>query len=385
MRPDKNERSHSVLIEWTRQNFIDDFSIKELGEIDKSDGFVRIPSHTNYKPKIGGYYNKYFQISHIPQKGECPTILQILNHVFQDKIDFGLDYFKLLYEHPNQNLPVLVFESTPKGTGKSTVGDLLCLLFQENAVQLGNKDFESDFSGFWLDKLCIIVDETSLKKDGIMQTIKRLSTANGKVVSNEKNKAQSQIDFYGKFIFMSNDEGTALPIEKGEDRFAVFKVPTFESVGLKKIPNVEKLIIEEIPAFIYFLLKREMVYKKNKGRMYFDFEVYKTDQLMLYFNNAVSPTAREIKELIKDTFQIATYENELHFSVANIEDELKRSVKNINRDMIKKAMLNELQIGLNPRGRYSYYSRILSERSVDDLPKVTPQNNTFYTFKRENF
>lgn len=384
VRPNKDGKKYHVLLDWTRQNIIDDFSEKDLSDIRKYNGFVRIPSHINFESEIEGFYNQYYEVTHTPKKGECSTILQILNHVFQDKIEFGLDYFKLLYEKPNQRLPILLFESTPKGTGKSTVGDLLCLLFQENAIQLGNTDFESDFSGFWLNKLCIIVDETSLNKRGIMQTIKRLSTANGKVTSNEKNKAQAQIDFFGKFVFMSNDEGFALPIERGEDRFAVFKVPTLESVGLKKIPNVENLIVSEIPAFIEFLMSREMKYPE-KDRMYFDFEVYKTDQLMLYYKNSISYIAKEIKELIKDTFEIFPEETELRLSVINIMDELKGNVKNLERGRIKKVMEIELKMELSPRGRYTYFSRLMAERSTDYYPKSNGENNTHYIFKRENF
>lgn len=384
MRPDKNGKSHRVLIDWNRSNLMDDFGAKELTNIKKYDGSVRVPSHTNYQKEIGGFRNEYFQLTHQPQKGNFPTIIQILNHVFQDKIDFGLDYFQLLYTKPSQRLPILLLESNERNTGKSTLGELLCLLFQENAIPLGNSDFESDFSGFWLSKLCIIVDETSLDKRGIMQTIKRLSTAKGNVVSNEKNKGQKQIDFYGKFIFMSNDEGNALPIERGEDRFAVFKVPTLHSKGLKKIPDVEKLIINEIPAFIDFLINRKMVHPE-KDRMYFDLEVYRTPQLMLYYQNSSSHIAKEIKQLVKDTFDIFPEEKELYFSVVNIFNELKGTVKNVERSRIINVLKNELRLDEPKRIRYTYHSRILSENSPSYFPAKNAENNNCYVFKRENY
>jgi hypothetical protein len=383
LKPDKNGKLHRVLIDWNRQNLMDDFGAKEIPKIKKYDGSIRVPSHTNYQSEIGGFRNEYFKLTHESKKGEFPIILQILNHVFQNKIDFGLDYFQLLYTKPSQRLPILLLESIEKNTGKSTLGELICLLFQENAIALGNTDFESDFSGFWLSKLCIIVDETSLDKRGIMQTIKRLSTAKGNVVSNEKNKGQKQIDFYGKFIFMSNDEGNALPIERGEDRFAVFKVPTLQSVGLKKIPNLENLIINEIPAFIYFLTNRKIV-NQEKDRMYFDFEVYKTPQLMVYYQNSSSHIAKEIKQLVKDTFDIFPEEKELRFSVLNILDELKGTVKNLERMRVIKTLKTEFSLEEPKRERYTYYSRILSERSSSYFPEKNGQNNNCYVFKREN-
>lgn len=381
-RPDKNNNKHLVYIDWNRSNIKDDFGTKALSDIEKFNGFVRVPSHTNYQKVIQGFRNEYFEITHKPKEGLFPTILQILKHVFQDKIDFCLDYFQLLYTNPNQRLPILLLESQEKNTGKSTIGELLCLIFQDNAIQLGNTDFESDFSGFWLTKLCVVVDETSLNKRGIMQTIKRLSTAKGGVVSNEKNKGQKQIDFFGKFIFMSNDEGTALPIERGEDRFAVFKVPTFKSVGLDKIPNVEPLILLEIPAFLHFLLNRKLVYP-DKDRMYFDFEVYKTDQLMLYYQNSSSHIAKEIKQLLKDTFRQFPEEKELNFSAINLMDELKGNVKNLTRTNLKNVVEKELKLPETERKRYTYFSRVLFERSASYYPELKGENAHVYTFSRE--
>lgn len=383
-KPDKNSRKHRILIEWSRQSIIDDFDDKALGRIVKYNGFIRVPSHIDYKSEIEGFYNQYFDIGHEPVVGEFPTIMQILNHVFQKHINFGLDYFKLLYEKPNQRLPILVFESTEKNTGKSTLGDLLCLIFLENAIQLGNADFENQFSGFWLNKLCVIVDETSLNQKGIMATVKRLSTANGQITSNEKNKAQTQIDYFGKFIFMSNEEGRALPIERGEDRFAVFKVPTFEATGIKKIPNVEQLIKNEIPAFLHFLLNRKMVCKEE-DRMYFKFEVYKTPQLMLYYQNSCSKIAKEIKDLLHETFEIFPEEDLLKFSIINLLNELKGTIKNLERSSLKKVIENELKITIQKRSRYTYYSRLLFEKNSEYQPKRHGENNTYYEFSRTEF
>lgn len=126
IKPDKNGKKNRILIEWNRQTIIDDFKEHSLKDIYQYNGFIRIPSHTDFKSEIEGFYNQYFELSHVPKEGEFPTIMQILKHIFQDKIDFGLDYYKLLYEQPTIRLPVLVLESDEKGTGKTTLGDLNC-------------------------------------------------------------------------------------------------------------------------------------------------------------------------------------------------------------------------------------------------------------------
>ena len=383
-RPDKNGKKNRILIEWNRQTILDDFGEVALDKILKYNGFIRNPSHTDFKPEIEGFYNQYFKLSHIPKEGEFPTIMQILKHIFQDKIDFGLDYYKLLYEQPTIRLPVLVLESDEKGTGKTTLGDLNCWIFEENAIQLGNADFETDFSGHWLNKLSIIVDETTLNGKGIMQTIKRLTSTKNQVTSNEKNKGQVQIDYFGKMMFTSNSEGNALPIERGCDRFAVFKVPTLESQGIKIIPDVEKLVKGEIPAFLHFLLKREMVYQE-RGRFYFDLEVYKTDQLLLYYENNCSTIAMGIKDLIKDTFDRFPDKKYLQFSVINLLNELKGNVKNLERGKLKKVIEKELNLVIQARSRYTYFSRLMFERHPEYSPKTNGENNTCYIFSREDF
>lgn len=217
-----------------------------------------------------------------------------------------------------------------------------------------------------------------------MQTIKRLTSTKNQITSNEKNKGQVQIDYFGKMMFTSNSEGNALPIERGDDRFAVFKVPTFESQGIKKIPDVEKLVKSEIPAFLHFLLNREMVYQ-DVGRFYFDLEVYKTDQLLLYYENNCSTIAKEIKDLLQDTFDRFPNEKCLKFSVLNLLHELKGNVKNLERGKLKKVIEKELKLTIQSRSRYTYFSRLMFERHPEYTPKTNGENNTCYLFPREDF
>lgn len=99
--------------------------------------------------------------------------MRFLNHVFGAKIDFALDYLLLLYTKHTQRLPILLLESKERGTGKSTIGNILKLLFQDNSAKLGNSELKSDFNAIWVKRLAIIVDETSLEKNTVMQMIKR--------------------------------------------------------------------------------------------------------------------------------------------------------------------------------------------------------------------
>jgi Family of unknown function (DUF5906) len=371
-------------IELSKTTITDQFSRNILPHIEKYDGFTLVPSHVNYEQVRGTFYNQYYQISHKPKEGGFDNIMKLINHIFgESHTNFALDYLQILYKNPTQNLPILVLESFEKNTGKSTFSNLLFNIFQQNAIKLGNGDLSSDFNGFWLQRLLIIVDETSLDKDAVTQMLKRLSTETGKVVSNSKGSKQEEVEFIGKFVFCSNQEGKALKIEKDDTRWAVFKVPTFAEKGIKDDPMMEGKIVNEIPAFLNYLQSRELHYNTCESRMWFDKEVYFTPQLRLYFENSLSPIAQAVKELVKDTFMMFPEEKELKFSATDLMDELTGNVKYLDKTKLKSIMEYELKIKLNKKSSYSYYSLKTAERNSEIGAYKNARKNTFYHFYRE--
>lgn len=384
--PDKDGKLHRSYVKRDKGTVQDDLGKNSdfFKSIKKYEGFCLVPSHIQYKQVVQGFFNEYYKISHEPKEGKFDAILDYLNHVFGNKIDFILDYLQILYVKPTQRLPILLLESKERGTGKSTFGNLLKLMFQDNTAKLGNAELESDFNSIWVKRLAIIVDETSLEKNGIMQMLKRFSTETGKITANEKNKAQKQIDFFGKFIFLSNEEGKALPIEKGETRFAVFKVPTFEEKGIKENPNIEADFMNEIPAFLHFLANRKLVHEEA-GRMYFAPEAYHTDQLQYYFDNSLTATGKAIRELIIESFNYFDEENELRYSVSNLYDELEDRFRFLDRSKIKRSLIEEFGLSEQKKNRYSFHSLKRAERTKEGNFFPENENNWHFNFKREFF
>jgi hypothetical protein len=389
--PQLDGSTRKVLTERAKSSIKDDFGHSTYKDVEKYDGFVCIPEHINYRQTVNSFYNRYHKFSHIPAAGSCKTIMGILEHIFgKEGLNFILDYIKNLLEKPTQNLPVLLLESVEKNTGKSTFGNLLCIIFEGNAVKMGNSDFQSNFNSVYADKLIIVVDETQIDKSSSMQLIKRLSTEKGKMLTNEKFKNATQTEFFGKLIFISNEEGRALPIEKGDTRFAVFKAPTFDISGVTDIPDIEKLIKAEMPAFIDFILKREFHFKKE-SRLYFNKKVYHTEQLDLYLENATTYLAKAIKDLVKHTFENFEEELvekfELNFTIPNILDELKSGSYISRATDRKKVELALKELGVEKyakKKRYTYHSlnksRYTPEHCTDDL-----NTTSVYIFIREKF
>ena len=379
-RPDKSGKLYKDLLRLSKTTITDDYTKGILKYINKYDDFTLVASHINYQQVINGFYNQYHEVTHKPTQGEYVHIYHILTHIFgESHIEFILDYIQILYTNPNQCLPILLIESSEKNTGKTTLSNLLYWIFQYNAIKLGNSDLQSDFGGFWLQRLLIIVDETSLEKQGVTQMLKRLSTETGKVTSNEKNKAQREVDFIGKFIFLSNDEGKALQIERGDPRWAVFKASTFAEKGYKDDPQISQKIQQEIPAFLHFLMNRTIIHPL-KSRMYFDPEVYRTSQLMLYYDNSISLVAQAIKQLVKDTFAMFPDETELRFSKSNIMDELKGNIRFLEKPKVQKALEHELKLVQFKKNEYHYLSLSGAER---DSTSSFKQNNVTYQFLKK--
>lgn len=386
--PDKDGRLFRMYVKRDKGTVQEDLGGKSSDfykSIKKYEGFCIVPSHVDYKQVIEGFFNEYYQISHQPKKGDCQTIIDFLKHIFGvSHLGFILDYLQLMYLNPTQRLPILLLESKARGTGKSTFGNLLKLIFEDNSVKIGNSELDSDFNSVWVKKLAIIVDETSLEKASIMQMLKRYSTETGKVTSNEKNKAQKQVDFFGKFIFLSNEEGKSLPIEKGENRFAVFKIKTFAENGISEDPNMEHKIKAEIPAFLHYLKNRALQYKEET-RMYFALDWYYTEQLQLYYDNSLTAIAKVLRDYLIEAFNFFEDEKELRFSLSNLMAELDGRYRYLDRVKLKKAIIEEFGVPEQKKSRYQFHSFKVAENYVDGLYAPTHENNYYYIFKREQF
>lgn len=388
-KPDKNGKLHPVLSKRSKTTITDDHRKSVISFIKKYDGFTTLPSHTDYQQVVHGYYNKYHEITHTPQKGDFLTVITFLTHLFSAQyLDFILDYIQILYLNPTQNLPIILLESEKRNTGKSTFGFFLEKIFQANVIGLGNKDLESEFNSVWLDKLLIIVDETQLKDESVGQMLKRLSTEKGEVLSNAKGKDKIGVEFIGKFIFMSNEEGKALPIARGENRFAVFKVPTLAESGLDDNPKQLDVLESEIPAFLHYLSTRKLVHESS-GRMHFAPNSYHTDQLKIYFKGGASYVAKAIKELITHTFEMFWEEEEIKLSASELFTELTKGnyLKNTDRQQIKKALEGELNLTPQKRSRYIYFSAYQAEmdESGTYYPTASNKNLIHYIFKKSDY
>ena len=280
-----------VRLPWSFDVLRQDYGRDYIATVPKFDGFCTVPDHVNYQSVIKNFRNTYEPLDHSPKEGDCSTCLKLIRHIFQEHYELGLDYIQLLYLKPRVKLPVLLLISSERNTGKSTFLNFLKMIYGKNMTFNTNEDFRTSFNSSWTDKLLIGVDETLLNRKEDTERIKNLATSYS-IKYESKGKDKSEMGFFAKFIFCSNNVNNAIYIEPGETRFWVREIP-----GLKcDDPNFLMKLEKEIPAFLFYIKNRTLS-TKQESRMWFRHDLFQTNALkrmIAYNRNGDEITLRDL-------------------------------------------------------------------------------------------
>ena len=314
-----------TLAKWSRETIIHDHNKKYIFDIPKYDGFCCIPNHLNYQKTVDNFYNIYNEIPHQPTLAkvsaeEIPFTISFLENIFGKQIDLGLDYLKILLEHPTQILPILCLVSKERATGKTTFLKWLKEIFGLNMTYIKGDSFSSQFNSDWASMLLIAIDEVFFDRKEITERLKYLSTTNKDKLEN-KGKDREEIDFFGKFILCSNNEDNFIQIDENEIRFWILKINPIKSENTEFLENLKI----EIPLFLKFLIDRPF-FSPKKTRMWFASEEIKTKALQkLVFKNA-NKLEYKMVELLFEFFE-SNEENEINVVPQDILNMLTKMFK----------------------------------------------------------
>lgn len=363
-----------TLKRWSYEVLIRDYLREEINKIPKLDGFCVYPDHINYRKIVNGtFYNKYLPLKVRPKSGNCDTIIEFIKHIFGEQFELGLDYIQILYVHPKEKLPILALVSIERETGKSTFLYFLKLIFDSNMSILNNEDLRSSFNSEWVFKIVLAIDETFLDKKEDSERLKNLSTA--KFYKHEaKGQDRYDIEFFGKFILCSNNEDSFINIDQQETRYWVRKIP----VIAKKDDLILEKIKKEIPAFLDFLLNRELSTKKQT-RMWFTTDQIKTEALKKLKKKNRGRLEREminVIEYIMDTESI----NEIKICPKDVVDWMKYyGFRNINFSDVKYVLQGNWS--LDPVKNSLAYTGYHFDFTGTVLPN--PRKGRYYIITRE--
>ena len=82
-------------IAWNSETLRQDYGKDYMAGIPKYDGFCTVPDHVGYKPVVGKFLNLYEPINHQPQEGDFPCIRSLVEHIFGEQYELGMDYLQL--------------------------------------------------------------------------------------------------------------------------------------------------------------------------------------------------------------------------------------------------------------------------------------------------
>ena len=179
---------------------------------------------------------------------------------------------------------------------------------------VGNADLANDFNGFWSTKLIIACDEAFIEKKVIVERIKSLSTAD-RITMNQKGRDQVEIEFFGKFIMLTNNEDNFINATEDDIRYWVRKVKRPKN----EIINLDRIIVSEIPAFLHFLSARTMS-TQSESRMWFHPSLLITEALKKVIRNSQSTLEKELHVKMQSLFEDFS-ENIILMTVSEIRKE----------------------------------------------------------------
>ena len=281
-------------IVWNNETLRQDYGKHFLATVPKYDGFCTVPDHVNYRPIVDKFLNLYEPIDHKPMEGDFPSIRSLVEHIFGEQYELGMDYLQLLYLQPIHKLPILLLVSEERNTGKSTFLNFLKVLFQNNMTFNTNEDFRSQFNSDWAGKLLIVVDEVLLNRREDSERLKNLSTTLSYKVES-KGKDRDEIAFFAKFVLCSNNEYLPVIIDAGETRYWVRKIDRLQSDDTDFLQKLKT----EIPAFLYHLQHRQLSTEKE-SRMWFAPPLLHTEALQKIIRSNRNRLEIEMCELILD-------------------------------------------------------------------------------------
>lgn len=387
-----NNQIEENLEPWSKEAIRDDYNKSKLflDSIEKYDAFTNFPENDpeKYKRTIvvtqekmqTRLYNRYSKVPHTPKEGSWQTINKLLHHIFnytnlkgESLYEFGLDYLQLLYTQPFKHLPILCLVSKERGTGKSTFLDLLKSIFADNMRILDSDRLMSKYNGNWAGKLVVAVDESFVNMDdkyGAGNKLKMIAT-NATIPFEDKHKSAGEIPNISKLVMCSNDEFNFVKIDKEENRYCIIKVEPFTG---DTDPHMVKKMLEEIPAFLYFLKHRQLYYPE-RSRLWFDERLFETEALLKIQSRTESIVVKQIKSSILDQFYWLNTES-VRLSANVLFELVRRQYSKIRITDIKEWLMdNGYRTGNASKFYYKFAADYESQTSTE----------RFYTFSAKDF
>jgi len=332
--------SGSELKAWKKEEIKTDHGAAIFEIIPKYDKFIIEPDNVNFKEIITHnkclMYNLYSKFRHEAKLGKWEWTEILLKHVFEEHYNLGLIYMKVLYQYPKQMLPILVLTSKVRATGKTTFINWLNVLFGDNMVNINPEDLTSTFNAIYAKSNIIAIEETMLDKVASIEKLKAITTAKFLTI-NQKHVSQYKVDFFGKVIISTNNETTFARVDDEETRFWIRRLKTIPKEYENH--NIFENLVNEIPAFLYFLQSIPDV-DFSKSRHVFTPEEIRTASLDEVKKESKPALYKDIRISITDNFLMNDDLNEFYATPTDIKNKWFANNNSYGKAYIKDILIN---------------------------------------------
>lgn len=300
-KPDRYGINRMTIIPWRKEAIKDDHGSEIINAIHRFDDFAIVPDNTAHQSVHNNCYNLYAPFSHTPYQravdaAMIPHTLELLTRVFGDQINQALIYFKVLYEYPQQALPILCLVSPERSTGKTTVLNWMDMIFGDNFILINPDDLSGTFNSNYASKNIIAIDETVIDRLHAVEKLKSIATAKS-ISVNQKHVANYSIPFYGKVIICTNRERDFMKIDEEEIRFWVRRLSPIDKINAR----IEDGLRDEIPMFLKYLQQLPAP-DFSRSRMVFTPDEIANEHLAVVKAESYSSLRKELHILIEDYF-----------------------------------------------------------------------------------
>lgn len=348
---DRDGVSRVELKKWKKETLLEDYDRDIIDMIPCYDSFGMFPSNKNFKQVKDGVYNQYAPFSWKSFDGDVaeediPWSMRLIKHVFGKQWELGLVYMQVLYLYPKQILPIVGLVSEERGTGKSTFGDWLNILFGDNTCVINPSNISSSHNSSYATKNIIMIEETKFDKQSDLEKIKALATQK-KMTINPKFVAEYSIPFYGKLVMFSNHEDKFVRIDAEENRYWVLKVPTLKG---KANHGILKDLKAEVPKFLTYL---EQLPEPDfsRSRMVFTQEEISTQILNQTKRNSRSGAYKDIVIHLETEMQENADKDYIYFRHEGLHKKYFGRNHRYSVSYIQEVLKDEMKLEMNHRTR----------------------------------
>jgi len=349
--PQQDSTFAQELIVRKKDALIQDYGPGFLDLIPSYTKFVNIPRYVKPKRTIiegpNKYYNLFEPLPYQPIEGEFPLWDKYIRHIFGEQYSLGMDYMRVLVQHPTQTLPILVLTSQERRTGKTTFANGLYDLLGGNSAIISPEDFESPFNSHYIHKNVICIEESKDNRLKNTEKLKNLSTGN---IVHLNRKYSDIVEFRNttRWIIMSNSEDKFAYVDHNEVRFWVRQIPSVSEKDLLPGRQYLEKLRKEAPHFMHYLLSTPIEYQ-YRDRAWFHPKDIQTQTLLKAVESNRSLLYQELENIIEEYFN-SHMDDYLRFTHDNLKESFSdnREIRAAGPKRIAKVLIEELGAERHP-------------------------------------